>query len=619
MSVPIWVDSKRNDCPTHPCTARTPALLPAITFLLMLLAAPAHADDRGGEIIWVGGVGPCDTDSLTEALSDAGNGDEVRVLNDRTYNDAPYTISNSIRLLGGYDECGSDTLGNNSDLRGGFTQRVLEVFNPNPAASLDVEIARFDIAQGSTSGNGGGLGIDTNHTVVVSDSLFVFNASESDGGAIRVGAGSTLELTGDNEIVLNSADENGGGIACLDSEVIIEQGTAIHVNSAEFGGGIHADDCKVRLYSGGTGDLGVRNNTAVERGGGIRAINDAELVLDGSDADRSDPSLPVTISGNETDVFGGGISLNDGAEAALINTVIENNASQALAAAFDVGLGSSLTMEPDMDAPCQNPAESTSRSCSIIHGNVAEDDDRQGFIVTGGFGSTTEIRQTEIVGNSVAGHGGVVRAQNGANMLIENTLIADNETGDSNLRINAIRVSGGPPDTGITEVVIRFSTLANHQGDLSDDTLIDMFSGEDREARLALEGLVIDQPGKTVVVDRGDGDNALNRAACVVAPEIDSMEALATNTALVVQLIDEDPLLVNPQAGNYRLSAQSPAVDACALLPIGTPNPLIPPQTDLDGFPRGIANSEDGEGTPFDLGAFERLGELLFQDRFELL
>ncbi len=584
---------------------------------LLLSAGLAQAGVSGGQVIWVGDVGQCDTDSLTEALSDAGNGDEVRVLNDRTYNDAPYTISNSIRLLGGYDECGSDTIGSNSDLRGGFSQRVLEVFNPNPAANLDVEIARFDIGQGSSSASGGGLAIDTNHTVSLSDSVFAFNSSDADGGAIRVGAGSTLELTGENDIALNSADGNGGGIACFDSEVIIEQGTAVRFNSAENGGGIHADDCEVRLYSGGTGDLGVRDNTAVERGGGIRAINDAVLVLDGSDADRSDPSLPVTIRGNETDVFGGGISLTDGAEAALINTVIENNASQALAAAFDVGLGASLTMEPDRDVACENPAGSTSRSCSIIQGNAAEDEDRQGFVVTGGFASSTEIRQTEIVGNSVAGRGAVVRAQNGANMLIENTLIADNETGDSPLRINAIRITGGPPETGITEVFIRFSTLANHQGDLSDDALIDMFSGEDREARLALEGVVIDQPGKTVVVDRGDGDNALNRAACVVAPETDSMEELATGTALVVQLIADDPLLVDPDGGNYRLTAASPAIDVCALLPITAPQPLIPPQFDLDGFNRGIPNSEDGESTPFDVGAFEYLGERLFRDRFE--
>ncbi|QOC23185.1 hypothetical protein IC757_03235 [Wenzhouxiangella sp. AB-CW3] len=589
-------------------------LLTTFALVLVMCAGLAQAEEH---IIWVGGGSGCDTDSLSQALSDAGNGDEVRVLNDRTYNDAPYTISNSIRLLGGYDECGSDTIGGNSDLRGNFNQRVLEVFNPNPSASLDVEIARIDVAQGSTSASGAGLAIGSNHAVVLSDSQFVFNSSESNGGAIRVGSGSTLELTGENEIVLNNADEDGGGIACLESEVTIEHGTAIYNNGAEYGGGIHADDCEVRLYSGGTGNLGVRNNTADERGGGIRAINDAVLVLDGSDSDRSDPSLPVTIRGNGADLFGGGISLTDGAEAALINTVIENNVTEALAAAFDVGLRSSLTMEPDMDVSCQNPGASNLSSCSIIHGNAAEDEGRGGYVVTGGFGSSTEIRQTKILGNSVAGHGGIIQAQNGANMLIENALIADNETGDSNLTTNVIRISGGPPHTGITEVVIRFSTLANHQGGLSDDTLIDMFSGDDREARLGLEGLVIDQPGTTVVRDRGDGVNELNRAACIVAPETDSMEALATSTALVVQLLDQDPLLVDPQAGNYRLSAGSPAVDVCAMLPVGSPHPLIPPQTDLDGHNRGVANSDEGESTPFDVGAFERLGEQVFQDRFE--
>ena len=590
------------------CPARQPLferLRRALTLFatLMLCAGLAQAENsRGGTTIWVGNDVQCDTSSLAQALGDANNGDTIRVASNRSYNNAPYSINNSIRLIGGYPECQSSQTDTNTGLSGGFSDRVLQVFHPNAAVNLDIEVSRIDVAAGSATGNGGGLSIDTNHSVLLSDTNFSFNSSDASGGAISVGPGSVLELSGDNDISINSADIDGGGIACLDGTVNINQGAAIRSNSAENGGGIHADGCTVRLYSGGPGFQGIRDNEASGTGGGIAATNGAQLLLDGTQLPNSNPALPVVVSGNS----GPGISLILGANAQLINTIVANNVSQSGTAGIFVGGSASLDMRADLEAPCRDLSGAGPRSCSSLRGNVSEE--QLGSIVRGHIGSEIEIRQTEIRENIIDA-GGIVRVGRGS-LLLENTLIADNETSGSALSTYIIRVSN------TDDAFIRWSTIANHQGTTTNDVLIDMFAfEEDDSTQIGLEGLVVDQPGATVIQARGDGNSELSRAACIVAPEIDSMEALASSTAMVGLLQAADPMLVDPDNGNYRLSAGSPAVDGC--MQTTQPQHLFPPAVDIDGFNRGLANSEEGQDSPFDLGAFERLGEILLHDRFE--
>ena len=577
------------------------------TVIIAFSAGLAPADTaRGSDIIWVGNDGQCDTNSLAQALDNANDGDEIRVASNRSYDNAPYSINHSISLAGGYPECQSAPSGSNTGIGGGFSDRVLQVFHPNPAVNLDVEIFRIDVGAGSATGNGGGLSIGTNHSVLLVDTTFAFNSTDGSGGAISVGPGAELEMSGDNEISLNSADVDGGGIACLDGTVIVNQGTAIRSNNAENGGGIHADGCNVQIFSGGPGFQGVRSNDASEHGGGIHATNGSYLLLDGTQTPNSDPALPVLVSGNESGDIGAGIALFTGTGAILINTIVANNVSETGTAGIFVGLGASLDMRADLDAPCRDLTAAGPRSCSSIRNNISET--ASGRIVWGLAHSNLEIRQTEIREN-IIGSGGIVRVDYG-NLLLENTLIVENESDESSISTFIIRANDAE------DIFIRWSTIANHQGPTSNDVLIDMFAYEDGDStQIGLEGLVIDQPGATVVQARGDGNNELSRAACIIAPEIDSMENLASSTALVGLLQAADPMLVDPDNGNYRLSAGSPAIDGC--VQTLQPQPLIPPSVDIDGFARGQANSEEGEDSPFDLGAFERLGEMLLQDRFE--
>ncbi len=62
--------------------------------------------------------------------------------------------------------------------------------------------------------------------------------------------------------------------------------------------------------------------------------------------------------------------------------------------------------------------------------------------------------------------------------------------------------------------------------------------------------------------------------------------------------IDQDPLFADPQAGDFRLIANSPCIDA------GTPEVENLPERDLNGLPRSVDG--DGDGMPLpDMGAYE--------------
>ena len=589
----------------------------------LLLAGAAQAEERQGEVTWVGGDSRCDFSSLDDALAAADDGDEIRLATNISYFDAPYEIEHSISLAGGFPDCDSDSPDGRTTLVGGFSERVLRIAS-GISPALTVELSGLDVRGGSAEANGGGLTIGTGHEVEMSNMRFWVNASGARGGAIGVGFGASLVMSGDNEIDNNSADSRGGGVACLGgSEVKVHQGTIISNNEAEEGGGgIYAEGCEVRFHAGGPGE-GIRDNETGGRGGGIFATNEgALLVLDGAASAYSDPSLPVSIRGNtagsndDGDRGGAGIALSDQAEAELINTVIADNESMRGPAAISAGQNTTIEMGSDPEAPCRDPEDDASGRCSAIVGNVATESNPS---IVGGTGSTIDIRQSEIRANTIT-TGGILRPIRGTELWIENTLIAENsiegveDEPATGYLVNAFSAFTEDP----VVVVVRFSTIAANDPDPylegDEDVVFRLGGNQDNEVELWLEGLVIDQPDQTMagtIFDVG----RVTRAACILAPEVDSLEDLATDLALTGQFFIENPLLVDPDAGNFRLSAESPAIDACALS--AEPPQLIPPEFDLDGFRRGIAKSEEGEATPFDLGAFEFRVDELFKDRFE--
>ncbi len=598
----------------------------ALIVLLILAGtwAPLMADtpdpDSERSIVWVGReAGPCDFPSLEQALDEAAEGATIRLATDREYTNTPYNITRSVTLEGGWDTCqGSLLPGDQTTLDGEGDDRIMTV--ANPLADLDVTLQNLEFRDGTSPSFSGGLTVDGDHEVDIIQSRFTDNFAAEDGGGVLVSNGATVDFIGVNEIDGNLAEERGGGVHCEDdSQIRFRQGAAIHDNRAKRGGGLSADSCNIWFHSGDEDIWGIRDNTATRHSAGVLVSEESTLIMDGADPNFSDPELPVIIEGNVTldGVTGGNPALGvvEDSSATLTNTIIRGNEANDDPNIIRVWESSEFVMRGDADAPCSSPdGQDGATTCSKIVGNIARGGPFSTGIVYSSLGTNIEFESTEIRDNEIIGDGPLIHMN--SNATIENSLIAGNSVGadpDSHL----IEL-GGPFST----VTIRWTTIANNQGEFGGDTLIllnPFTSNPDitAEVTLELEGLVIDQPGTKVVTTDGDEDDEayLTRAACIIAPEVQTMQDNAEDSALIDTLEAGDPLLVDPDGGNYRLSADSPALDRCAAS-IEPPG-LLPPETDIEGLERGIPNSADGEDTPFDLGAFERGVQFVFQDRFE--
>ncbi|QOC21787.1 hypothetical protein IC757_12170 [Wenzhouxiangella sp. AB-CW3] len=599
----------------------------------MMQAVPA---DDGREspprqspsMLWVGNDSTaCDHASLAQAISAADPGDTIRVARDQDYRNTPYEIDKSLTVSGGWDGCGQGRdPGNRSDLSATFNSRVIEISHPNSTVSLDVELENLNVAAGVSLTDGGGIIISGPHEVTLRETLIGANRAEGNGGGIAVHDGALLRLEGSNDIALNRADNDeedddaagsGGGIACWGGAAVrAGQGAMIRNNTARLdGGGIFAEDCDVEFASGGSGNLGIRNNEAEEgRGGGIYFEGNGELVLDGADEQLSDPSHPVTIAGNTSAGGGGGINIRNASSAELVNTVLEGNestSSSGAPSALSV-FNASIMMRSEPDAPCRlQLVPGGSSTCSKVINNVA------------GVGSSPVVRffsrtdasvlGTEISGNQLV-NGPVVWLDNESDLLMENSLIVDNAlSGVARGEVIYLSSFSQP-----TSAFIRWTTLAGHHADHEQHPFIRARSSADGEIELFLEGLVLDdsRPATLAMETLDAGEAKLRRAACIVGPDTQFLENQAESDALVIALIDDEPMLENPQQGNFRPQPGSPAVDLCDWIVDGPIAVLQPPGIDIDGMERGIPNSEE-TSTRYDVGAFEWLGPVIFRDRFE--
>jgi len=155
------------------------------------------------------------------------------------------------------------------------------------------------ISGGSTSGEGGGLGIGPGSTVILGPGAVVRdNSSQHVGGGIVVAPGASLIVEGAT-ITGNRASAVGGGIAVMGvfasraGFLEIREGT-ISNNRAQGGGGIAVFQGSVCTLSGG----GIYDNTADLAGGGVLVSQGAVLTMEGG-----------LVRGNRSLGSGGGFAL----------------------------------------------------------------------------------------------------------------------------------------------------------------------------------------------------------------------------------------------------------------------------------------------------------------------
>lgn len=394
------------------------------------------------------------------------------------------------------------------------------------------------IVNASTSGNGGGMAIVDNATATISASSeidFVFERNEAlNGGGIYLeGDAAQLELIGKVRIWGSKALQHGGGIY-IDGGLLTTQassngnkpriGGGNHANGGD-GGGIYAtNNASLGLYNF---TLGVSNdfgNTATGNGGGLFAES-SQIIMSN-----------VIVSGNSAEGNGGGIALTNGSQATI--TTYE-----------DASRGNVTSCDPQI-----LPANTY---CSELRNNRADGHGGAAFIED----STVTMLATAILDNRAneandTFSGSAIYATDNAVMNVNNGLVAENSGG------TLIDLSNN------SDFASEHSTYTANAGDA-------FFITQFTAVTLT----------NSIVWDNGGG---INRTAFTSLSATCNIYQ-SSNVAIggIGNVID-DPEFVVTARGNYRISADSPASDACAN---GLP-------FDLDYFMRPVNGI-------YDRGAFE--------------
>jgi hypothetical protein len=292
-----------------------------------------------------------------------------------------------------------------------------------------VSISGLSMVEGNAGALKGGA-IISDETLALSNVVVAGSTTTGNGGGIFVDT--TGKVSVKASIVSGNSAGGGGGGMYLRAAAITVSGCTITGNTAGTdGGGLYA-----RILTTGTGDILIENsriigNTAGSEGGGAGLDNDRELagVQKGKVIVRN-----TIISGNSAGAEGGGLYLDDGF--VLLDRVqISNNS-----AARGGGIGddssdaltiksSSVTNNRATDAAGEGGGglfiEGDSRVniiSSIISGNSSASDG--GGISAGG--STVVVKSSTVSGNTAADDGGGLHAFGGSVLTLDSASFLDN-------------------------------------------------------------------------------------------------------------------------------------------------------------------------------------------------
>lgn len=554
--------------------------------LLVLGGAGAMREaSAGAPVFWVGPAAPCNFNSLATAIGAVPDGAEIRLATNQAYDDINVAISDkSLLISGGWADCADDEAEGVTELVGSPVANDPVFSIHSPASPREVLLRRLRISGGRSSG------IELSGHVELRIERSVVDANEADlGGGIHVAGVSrddtvlrvsetrvgTVDGSGGNTAI------NGGGIGCSNATVRLG-GSAVVGNHADSeGGGLFLDDCRLHTSSNvyafdglGTVALWIGANTATINGGGIAATGGATLefvapvaayAVHGNEAGEGggfmlrDPGTTLdahglTVSANVAAERGGAASLHDGAQFSM---------QRLLPLLKGGGVASSL---------CGIAVE-----CNRVQGNRAEQFTGGAFYVS----QSSLTLQQALLEDNYSGNGSVVLLFDSV-ARVENSLLRANDGHSGAL----VRVLDG------SSFVLNASTVA---GNATGPQLIELFS-EGGANNLHLRNSIVWQPGTTVLAATPADTLA---SVCMNAHEATSIDALV-----------HDPGFVDAAAGDFRLLASSPNIDACADPFAGVP------MADLLGRERPTDLGADHGDGDFDRGAHE-LGDRIFADGFD--
>ena len=269
--------------------------------------------------------GPCDYADVQAAVDAAGEGDVIKVAagtytgaSSRAGTTQAVYISKTVTIRGGYTTTNGfadppDPDANPTTLDAQQQGRVLYV-----AGNVSPTVAGLRITGGDATGAGGiadsGGGVcAVSATLTISDSAIVGNVARYGGGLYLRRGEVTLS---ENAISANTANWVGGGLYAWDSEVVIE-GNAILSNTAEtMGGGMLLWSSEATIAGNVIAHNRVSSGISYSSGGG------GVYLEDGCTATL----INNVITENKVDVQGSGVYVDGSVAHMLHNTIVHNTA-----------------------------------------------------------------------------------------------------------------------------------------------------------------------------------------------------------------------------------------------------------------------------------------------------
>ncbi len=514
--------------------------------------------------------------------------DTIRATRAVLYNAQELIISTqqNLNLVGGFASCTSTTSDGVQtvlDGAGGNAAPVLRI-SANAAATV-IKLRLLRITGGDSTGDGGGIRFTGQGTLELIETTMNLNVADAGGGIHVRGSGTqTLLLVSNDNLIAGNRARSGGGIYLEGAEMLmVAPGSSIFANEAtETGGGlrIHSDDERSTVAT--IGSTGFQSLAAIEGniaavGGGVAIFASeipASLQLEGAS-----PGAPVIVRENFASQRGGAIDLQptEGlttkgtVRADLLNAVLDGNAAPTGAAVY--------------------------ASNDSFAGNA-----RGGQV---GFKNARVIGHVSETSSNVATDGPIIVLTENSSLSVERSVMADNQGGP------VVR-SGGALFVNMYDSLLSGNAVLN--GVLS-------LAGESRDRHLIVGSSIVDNTIGTGPVILADDEIEL-RNSIIWQPGTVSLQAgnrivddvLASEIASLgssTSIVSAAPRFVDPEAGDYRLQAASPAIDFSGA--------ASGPGTDLNGTPRGIdlPRVVNFNGT-IDLGAHERgaLGNLALNGQF---
>ncbi len=455
------------------------------------------------------------------------------------------------------------------------------------------------VAAGSTLTLGGGVSSSGAGLLTIRRSLF-FNNHAVLGGGLYVATSAPpkgVTLT-DVSFSTNRADDSGGGIYAQLCDMTIdgEGGSSFAGNHADGtdvfdgGGAIYATGCNITVNGRmPTAVPFMDGNWTNGSGGAIYFANTSGASLLWMQPQSGGGALEFAY--NTADIIGGAIN----AEAVGAHSHVTVQLADAIVTHNDAPQGSAFYLYADGASSYARIALGSRNACSESWQCNRLDHNKSGIGGTiqteqghGGF-TSLELRRSQLIDNVSLTGGSVVNAIGdvGGSVLIDNSVIADNDAGNAPL----LDVLG--------DATVQNSTLANNIR-----VTPALLRATGSTARIRLHNSIALAPNATVLLTAGGASSDLRNLLLVGTLSVG-------NEAPRNIQYSQDPMFVNPGQRDYRIQLGSPARNRWS--PGGG---VDVPAIDL----RGAARPAPGDTvTPYDFGAYEygAVVDHIFDDGFE--